>query len=72
MDRAVAIDKMMEIERLYATLPGIDCGSCGAPNCFAFASDVVKGVASPDDCIYLMREQYKKMTQHPEEGGDGA
>lgn len=70
MDRAAAIGKMKEIERLYATLPGIDCGSCGAPNCFAFASDVVKGVASPDDCIYLMREQYRRMLGEATEAED--
>ena len=63
MDRAAAIDKMKEIERLNALLPGVDCGSCGAPNCFAFAADIVKGVAHIDDCIFLMREKYRKMAE---------
>ena len=36
---------------LRGELPGIDCGACGAPNCRAFAEDVVRGVASRADCI---------------------
>ena len=41
---------MADIQGFRATLPGIDCGACGAPNCRAFAEDVVKGKASPADC----------------------
>lgn len=41
---------MADIQRFRATLPGIDCGSCGAPTCRAFAEDVIKKNASPDDC----------------------
>ena len=42
---------MADIQRLKETLPGIDCGSCGAPNCRAFAEDVIKGQASVDACV---------------------
>ena len=42
---------LSEIQTLRDSLPGIDCGSCGAPNCRAFAEDVVKGEADPHDCI---------------------
>lgn len=41
---------MADIHNLKATLPGIDCGSCGAPTCRAFAEDVVKKLASVEDC----------------------
>jgi hypothetical protein len=40
-DRALAMQKMSEIEALAETLPALDCGSCGAPTCRAFAEDVV-------------------------------
>ena len=33
-------------------LEGLDCGACGAPSCRALAEDVVRGLASTDDCIY--------------------
>jgi len=42
---------MGEIQHLREELPCIDCGSCGAPNCRAFAEDVVKKEASIEDCL---------------------
>ncbi len=44
---------MAEIQELRKSLPGIDCGSCGAPTCRAFAEDIVKGNAKIDDCPIL-------------------
>ncbi len=42
---------MADIQKLRAELPGIDCGACGAPNCRAFAEDVVRGIAPRDGCV---------------------
>ncbi|MCM1367741.1 MAG: 4Fe-4S dicluster domain-containing protein [Roseburia sp.] len=50
-DRAVAMKKAMEIKRIYASLPHMDCGACGAPCCMAFAEDIVKGVKA--ECKYV-------------------
>ncbi len=47
---------MAEIERLQKTLPGIDCGACGAPSCRAFAEDVVRGNAELHACVVSMRQ----------------
>ncbi len=47
---AESMRMMADIQKLKATLPGIDCGSCGAPTCRAFAEDVVKKLACADDC----------------------
>ena len=47
---AESMRMMADIQCLKATLPGIDCGACGAPTCRAFAEDVVKKTASIDDC----------------------
>ncbi len=41
---------MADIQKLRATLPGIDCGACGAPTCRALAEDVVRGKAHLEDC----------------------
>ncbi len=41
---------MADIQAFRAMLPGIDCGACGAPNCRAFAEDVVKKKAKIEDC----------------------
>ena len=50
---AESMRMMADIQKFKSTLPGIDCGSCGAPTCRAFAEDVIKGEANPDDCLVL-------------------
>ena len=45
------------MEELTAALPGLDCGSCGAPTCEALAEDIVRGTARLDDCTVLMRRR---------------
>lgn len=49
--------KYAELEDILRELPGLDCGSCGAPTCEAFAEDVVRGNAVMDDCVVLMRRK---------------
>ena len=50
---------MSEIQKLREQLPCIDCGSCGAPNCRAFAEDIVKKQANLDDCLILKHKSQK-------------
>jgi hypothetical protein len=52
----IAIDKMSQREHLARSLPGIDCGACGAPSCAAFADDVVSDTAELRDCMFLRAE----------------
>ena len=54
-DRKTAIRMMHDIEELTKALPGLDCGSCGAPTCMAFAEDVVKGETSIDECTVILK-----------------
>jgi len=56
-DRSVAMRKLADIENISETLPGIDCGSCGAPSCHALAEDIINGVAHESDCIFKLRER---------------
>ncbi len=49
-DRAVAMEKMQRAEKILQSLPGLDCGACGAPSCRAFAEDVVNGIITEDKC----------------------
>ncbi len=48
---AESMRMMADIQKLREALPGIDCGSCGAPTCRAFAEDVVKGLADVKECV---------------------
>lgn len=61
-DRRKAMEKMQRIQNLETQLPGLRCGSCGAPSCHAFAEDVVMGRAKEDDCIFKVRERMQHMT----------
>lgn len=56
-----AMRMMGEIDAICEGLPGLDCGSCGAPSCRALAEDVVKGIARKSDCIFVMREQIQSL-----------
>ena len=62
-DMQKALEKMNELEQIEADLPGLDCGSCGAPSCRALAEDVVRGVASPDDCIFKYKESIENLVR---------
>ena len=55
-DRKTAMRMMSDIETLCGELPGLDCGSCGAPTCMAFAEDIVKNETNVDECTVIMRE----------------
>ena len=60
-DIEVAMKMMEEIEKITEELPGLDCGSCGAPSCRSLAEDIVKGQAEKTDCIFLLKDEIKKV-----------
>lgn len=60
-DMLVAMQKLSKIDEIYDTLPQLDCGSCGAPNCRALAEDIVKGYARESDCIVKFKERIAQM-----------
>ncbi len=55
-----ALEKMSRIEEIIQTLPGINCGACGAPTCRALAEDIVLGRATIEDCIVLMHKKRER------------
>lgn len=56
-----AIARMGEVERMVASLPGLDCGACGSPTCRALAEDIVCGSAKETDCVFKLRERMQSM-----------
>jgi len=56
-DVSSAITKMKERDRILASLPGIDCGACGAPSCHAFAADVVLGETERELCVFSWQRE---------------
>jgi hypothetical protein len=47
-----SLRRLQEMENIINTLPGVHCCMCGAPNCSAFAEDIVRGNAKITDCIF--------------------
>lgn len=56
-----AMDMMEKMEEICKTLPGLDCGSCGAPTCRALAEDIVKGNAKETDCIHKLKAKIQSV-----------
>lgn len=52
-----AMRKMAEKQQILKRLPGLDCGTCGAPSCTALADDIVRGFAKETDCVFRLREE---------------
>ena len=59
---AEGIAMLNHVEELCKIFPGLDCGSCGAPTCKALAEDIVRGNASENDCIHILRRQIQELT----------
>lgn len=79
-DITKAIEKYDYMQKIEKSLPGLDCGACGAPDCAALAEDIVKGQATETDCIFKlkekiqivanqMRELESQMSKHTTSGG---
>ena len=56
-DRSMAFEKMAKIHEIRQKLPGMDCGSCGAPSCNAFAEDIVQNKAELSGCVFHRRNK---------------
>ena len=66
---AESMRMMADIQKLRKALPGVDCGSCGAPTCRAFAEDVIRGRAKKDDCILMHRDAFLEYLREKENDG---
>lgn len=51
-DMPTAMRMMAAVKRLNDKLPGVNCGSCGAPSCMAYAEDKIKGMTNAT-CKYV-------------------
>ena len=47
----LAFHNCTKLKEIESSLPGLDCGICGAPSCRALADDIVRGYAQEADCV---------------------
>ena len=62
-----SMQKMGEAQQIVQMLPGLDCGSCGAPSCQALAEDIVKGEAHLNDCFHVLKSRLEEQSGRPDE-----
>lgn len=62
-DLVLAMKKLGELDAIDKSLPGLDCGSCGAPTCRSLAEDIVRGQADEIDCIFILKEKVNEMAE---------
>jgi len=60
-DISKALEKFETMCTIEKTLPGLDCGACGAPDCAALAEDIVRGEATETDCIFKLKEKIRSV-----------
>ena len=58
-----SFSRLNQVERLCKKLPGLDCGSCGAPTCKSLAEDIVRGEAREQDCVYYLKENLHRLSE---------
>jgi len=66
-DIAKALEKYDYMQKIQKSLPGLDCGACGAPDCAALAEDIVKGQATETDCIFKLKEKIQNVADQMRE-----
>lgn len=62
-DYETAMEMLERLELIEQSLPGIDCGSCGAPTCHAFAEDIVRDRAVITNCVFMLRKKIRQLTE---------
>lgn len=62
-----AMDMMDKLEEICDSLPGLDCGSCGAPSCHALAEDIVRGFADESFCIINIKAKLQDLINNTDD-----
>ena len=52
-------ESLKKAEEIHEYLPGMDCGACGHPGCFAYAGEVAKDIETlnTNPCMTLMNDE---------------
>jgi Fe-S-cluster-containing hydrogenase component 2 len=55
------IKRVKEAEAVLSTLPALNCGLCGAPNCRTLARDIASGDAQKTECIFFSKDRLERL-----------
>jgi len=66
VDLRERVRRVKEAETVLQSLPGFNCGLCGAPSCSVLAHDVAAGQGAITDCVLLSRQRLEELRRiHP-------
>jgi iron only hydrogenase large subunit-like protein len=65
-DFSAALAKMDRKNGLMESLPMVDCGVCGSPDCETFAIDVVQGKVNIRKCVFITESENEDSPCYPE------
>ena len=51
---------------IFKLTPKTNCKECGNPTCMAFAEDIVKNQAAPDECTVILKRILREKGLHHE------
>ncbi|MCI8331723.1 MAG: 4Fe-4S binding protein [Clostridiales bacterium] len=68
-DRAKAMAIMNKIQQVNEAFPQLDCGACGSPTCRALAEDIVMDGGDVSQCIFILKEKYRKLSHTAKQTG---
>lgn len=49
------------LEKIYAKLPGANCGACGMPGCMGLAEALIKGTCTVERCAVMQEEERREI-----------
>lgn len=55
------VKRITEAEAVLSTLPGLNCGLCGAPGCKTLAMDIALRDAQKEECIFFSKDRLEKL-----------
>ena len=55
------VKMIQDAEATLASLPGLNCGLCGAPTCKDLARDISIGDAAKRDCLFFSAERLREL-----------
>ncbi len=55
------VAQIRKAEEVLTTLPGLNCGLCGAPDCRTLAADIASGECKKTNCIFFSKDSLERL-----------
>ncbi|MEW6170289.1 MAG: RnfABCDGE type electron transport complex subunit B [Candidatus Omnitrophota bacterium] len=60
-NKKLCVETDPRIGKIFACLPGANCGACGKPGCIGFAESLIQGQADIGACVSVSEEKRKEI-----------